>query len=404
MRTLHIIMFCGLFIPQLYALGQTYELTSEEKDLAKKQIIESFYKELPDSIKKLPYDSLRNNTDSYTFLIPNEIRNLYLHPQNSDNARVGYKYFTHDPRRISDIVFEGDAYSAGLVKGQCIELINGRNSEDEFELILNVDSGITLHYTLYDEVSNTYYPLSFTKNYIDEETFLSEKLGKTAIIKFEDFLNNTHTNFRRVSQQLVPESIDTLIIDVRGNSGGLVDEFNDIASEFVDKKTVLNRFKYRNHSDTTYSYQRNYGLWTHLRKIYVLIDQFSASASEMLAGFLSQLDKTEVLGTKSYGKGRMQTCFPIKTKATVHITTAEFFPGFTKIDSIGFIPKRPLKSVKEGALPGVTDIIKLRQDYTVPSIEAFQDPRLKANEHLASYIWDIRGDLFSILYKELYKK
>ena len=71
MRTLHIIMFCGLFIPQLYALGQTYELTSEEKDLAKKQIIESFYKELPDSIKKLPYDSLRNNTDRYTFLIPN---------------------------------------------------------------------------------------------------------------------------------------------------------------------------------------------------------------------------------------------------------------------------------------------------------------------------------------------
>ncbi|MFZ4569451.1 MAG: hypothetical protein ACOYND_10480 [Bacteroidota bacterium] len=67
MRTLYDIIFCGLFIPQLFALGQAYKLTAEEKELAKQQIIENFYKELPDSIKNLPYDSLRKHTERCSF-------------------------------------------------------------------------------------------------------------------------------------------------------------------------------------------------------------------------------------------------------------------------------------------------------------------------------------------------
>jgi C-terminal peptidase prc len=406
MKTLYQILPLALLFPLHMVIADTDELTQWEKEIAKKKIIEMYYKELPDSIKSLPFDSLRKHTDRFTFLIPNVIRERFMNPQKTDYARLGYGYNTNDIQRITYVVYEGDAYSSGLVKDQCILAINGRtpSTEDEWDLITDADSGDVLTYTLYDEKSDSTYNLLLTKNYIEEEDLFAEKLGRTAIIKFEDFMNNVHYRFRRASQRLVPETIDTLIVDLRNNGGGYVSEFDYIASEFVDKRTPLNRFVYRNHSDTSYTYQQNYGIWTHLKKIYIIINHKSASASEMLSGFLSKLDKTEIIGQKSYGKGRQQTVWPVSANSTLHVTNAEFFPSLTvKVDGVGIIPKRPLKKLADKNLLSVKDIIQLRQEYTVPSEEAFKDERILGNESQAPYIWDVRGELFMILYKELYK-
>jgi C-terminal processing protease CtpA/Prc len=138
--------------------------------------------------------------------------------------------------------------------------------------------------------------------------------------------------------------------------------------------------------------------------VYVLINGETASAGEMLSGTLSTMKKTEVVGTSTYGKGVMQTHFPITNNTYLCLTVAEYFPGgVLKIDGIGVIPKRPLRSLEPYQLLSRREILHLRQEYTVPSEQAFQDPRIAGKEYLAQYIWDIRGDLFSILHKELYK-
>lgn len=407
MKTLKQILFIALLFPLHIVIADTEELTQLEKEIAKKRIIEMYYKELPDSIKSLPYDSLRKHIDRYTFLIPNVIRERYINPQKTDYGRIGYYNRAADIQRITSVVYEGDAYASGLVKDQCILAINGRTptTEDEWDLITDADSGDVLTYTLYDERTDSTYDLLLTKNYIEEEELFAEKLGRTAIIKFEDFMDNVHSRFRKASERLVPETIDTLIIDLRHNTGGLVSECDYIASEFVAKRTPLNRFVYRSHSDTSFTFYENYGLWTHLKKIYIIIDNKSASASEMLAGFLSKFDKTEIIGQKSFGKGRQQTVWPVSAKSTLHVTNAEFFPGLTvKVDGVGIVPKRQLKYLEEKNLLSVNDIIQLRQEYTVPSVEAFKDERILGKESQASYIWDLRGELFLILFKELYKE
>ena len=403
-----LIIIIALLASPHFAVSQDEQLSQQDKDEAKEQIFENFFKELPDSIKKLPYDSLYHHVDRFTFLIPNVILDKWIKPKKTDYARMGYSaYSSIMADRISRVIFEGDAYSSGLTKNTCIEKINGRipSSEEEWDLISDADSGKTLTLTIRDEQNDSTFELALVKNYVEEEEFLVHKLGKTAIIRFEGFLNNIHWKFRRASMKLVPESVDTLILDLRDNPGGYVDAFNDIVSEFLPKKSPLNKFAYRNSTDTSYSFSDDYGLWTHLKKIYVIVNRKSASASEMLAGVLSKLPKTEVIGNKSYGKGRQQAAIPISTKSTLLVTNAEFFPGLdVKVDGIGIIPKRPLKRLQEGSMLSVKNIMNLRQEYTIPSVEAMNDPRIKNREYLADYVWDQRGELFLILYKQLYKE
>jgi len=402
-----LIIIIALLASPHFAVSQDEQLSQQDKDEAKEQIFENFFKELPDSIKKLPYDSLYHHVDRFTFLIPNVILDKWIKPKKTDYARVGYApYSSIIPDRISRVTFEGDAYSSGLTKNTCIEKINGRiPSSEEWDLITDADSGKTLTLTIRDEQNDTTYERALVKNYVEEEEFLVHKLGKTAIIQFEGFLNNIHWKFRRASMKLVPETVDTVVLDLRNNPGGYVQSFNEIASEFLPKKTPLNKFTYRNSTDTSYSFSDDYGLWTHLKKIYVIVNRKSASASEMLAGVLSKLPKTEVLGNKSYGKGRQQVAIPISTKSILLVTNAEFFPGLdVKVDGIGIIPKRPLKRLEEGSMLSVKDIMNLRQEYTIPSVEAMNDPRIKNREYLADYVWDQRGELFLILYKQLYKE
>ena len=407
MKTNRIFHYGYCLLLSMYPLNsQENDFTIEEKAQAKKSILESFYKVLPDNVKKLSYDSLIKYVDKYTYLINTVERNNWLNPQKTDRARIGYYHKRLDVQRITYVQFEGDAYSAGLMKGDCIEQVNKRIPSDriEWDRIVEGDSGTVIQFTVTDE-ANRESTLPLQKNYLDENEIITYKLGRTAIIRFEDFHRNIHTKFIQASMLLVPETIDTLVLDMRDNNGGLVSESDHIASEFMNKKVPLCRFQYRDSTSTTYSTFERHGMWAHLDKLYVLVNEETASAGEMLSGTLSTMKKTEVVGTTTYGKGVMQSHFPVTKNTYMCLTVAEFFPGgVLKLDGIGVIPKRPLRSLEPCQLLSRREILNLRQEYTVPSIEAFQDPRLKANEHLASYIWDIRGDLFSILYKELYKK
>ena len=407
MKTNRIIHYGYCLLLSMYPLNsQEVDFTIEEKAQAKKSILESFYKVLPDNVKILPYDSLIKYVDKYTYLINTDERNRWLNPQKTDRARIGYYNNILDKQRITQVQFEGDAYSAGLMKGDCIEQVNKRipSDKNEWDRIIEGDSGTAIQFTVTDE-ANRESTLPLQKNYIDENEIIAFKLGRTAILRFEDFHQNIHTKFIQASMLLVPETIDTLILDMRDNNGGLVRESDHIASEFMNKKVPLCTFKYRDSTSTTYSTFERHGMWSHLDKLYVLINGETASAGEMLSGTLSTMKKTEVVGTTTYGKGVMQTHFPITKNTYLCLTVAEYFPGgVLKIDGIGVIPKRPLRSLEPSQLLSRREIIHLRQEYTVPSVEALQDPRIAGKEYLVEYIWDIRGDLFSILYKELYKQ
>jgi carboxyl-terminal processing protease len=386
------------------------DITDKEKELAKSKILELFFRKLPDSLHHLSYDSLRKYTDPYTFIIPQVTWRKHFFPNKHDKAKFGYGYYTYPGfTELSSVAFEGDAYSAGFVKGNHIVSINGRvpSSVEEMEYLTRGDSGDVFEYVFLEQETCNEVSVRLQKNYLEMSEVLSCKVNRTGIIYFEEFHQGAHSDFVKASLALIPESVDTLVIDLRDNTGGLVREAVSIISEFLTKEQPIIRFAYRNHDDTTKSEGAYRGLWAHLKKVYVITNGRTASASEMLTGVLLTMKKgTEIIGDTTYGKGRQQQVIQLGSEGSyVHVTNAEYFPGLTlKVDSIGIPAHRNLKQLPRVPVPSIKEIVELRQTYLTPSLKAFQDERLQGKEYLAEHIWDIRGELFIILAKELYKK
>lgn len=400
-----IIMIHG-FLPSLYGQG----FSEEEKSKAKELIHEMYYTPIPDSVKILPYDSLLKHIDRYTFLIDRSTRAQWLSPSKTDRARYGFSYKVNSSDYIiTNIRFEGPAYSAGLVIGNCIIAINGKypSDEDELEYMLIGDSGSTCTLTIQEKQSEDFTFVELKKDYLEDQDVYVDRLEKSGVIRLDNFHEDIHEQFVNASQTLIPETIDTLIVDVRSNPGGYVDEAVRILSEFLPTKKPIIKYKYVKHNDTLKTYDSHFGMWSHLKKIYVLINSTSASASEILAGVLLKMHgKAEIVGDTTFGKGLVQSSFPLTPSGTyLHITVAEYFPGLDmKVNKIGVIPQRKLQTMEKVYIPSNTEILKIRQDYPMPSAIAFEDQRLKGKEYLADYIWGIRGQLYAILAKGLYKK
>ncbi len=393
-------------IPYLY--GQTF--SEVEKSRAKELIHEMYYTPIPDSIKILPYDSLLNHVDRYTFLIDRRTRSKWLNPSKTDRARYGFSYKENlSNYTINTIRFEGPAYSAGLAKGNCIIAVNGKypSDEDELDYMLIGDSGTTCVLTIQEKQTGDFAIVELKKDYLEVQDVYVDRLEKSAIIRLDNFHEDIHEQFVNASHTLIPETIDTLIVDVRSNPGGYVDEAVRILSEFMPTKKPIIKYKFVNHSDTLKTYDSHFGMWCHLKKIYILTNSTSASTSEILAGVLLKMhDKAEIVGDTTYGKGLVQSSFPLNPGGTyLHVTVAEYFPGLDlKVNKIGVIPQRKLRTLEKVVIPSNAEILKLRQDFPMPNKIAFEDERLKGKEYLADYVWGIRGQLYAILAKGLYKK
>ena len=409
MRRLDVILatlFIHVFMSNL--CGQTF--SEHEKSKAKELIHEMYYTQLPDSVKILPYDSLMNHVDRYTFLIDRSTRAQWLSPSRTDRARYGFSYKVHSSDyTINTIRFEGPAYSAGLVKENCIIAINGRypSDEDEFDYMLVGDSGTSCVLTIQEKQTGNFTFVELQKDYLEDQDVYVDRIGKSAIIRLDNFHEDIHKHFINASHTLIPETVDTLILDIRSNPGGYVDEAVRILSEFMPTKKAIIKYKFVTKSDTLRTYDSHFGMWSHLKKIYVLINSTSASASEILAGVLMKMDdRAEIVGDTSYGKGLVQSSFPISPGGSyLHVTVAEYYPGLDlKVNKIGVIPQRKLHTLEKVPIPSNAEILNWRQDYPMPSTIAFEDQRLKGKEYLADYIWGIRGQLFAILAKGLCKK
>lgn len=131
-------------------------------------------------------------------------------------------------------------------------------------------------------------------------------------------LRQTIVNLRR------SERLDTLVLDLRGNGGGLMGEAVDIVSIFVPKGSVVVTAKGRDESSAYVSRTTKAPLDTELPLI-VLVDSASASASEIVSGALQDLDRAIVIGTRTFGKGLVQSIRPLPYGGQLKLTTAKYY-------------------------------------------------------------------------------
>ena len=171
-----------------------------------------------------------------------------------------------------------------------------------------------------------------------EGKVLSNNIG---YIKFTSFDETTAEDFKNQYQELAKKGIQSLIIDLRNNGGGIVDQALQIADYVADKDSVLLYEVDKNNKETVKKAKTDPII---NMPIMILTNENTASASEILAGALKDLGKAKTVGTTTYGKGVIQQILKLSDGSGLKVTIEEYqTPNRNKIHKIGIAPDEEVK-------------------------------------------------------------
>ena len=174
--------------------------------------------------------------------------------------------------------------------------------------------------------------------------------GDVGYIRLISFSEQADKGIKNAVQSLTNEigesNLVGFILDLRSNPGGLLDQSAKVTDNFLDTGEIVS-IKGRNKKDIS-RFSASRGDITDGKPIIVLINQGSASASEIVAGALQDHKRAIILGEQSYGKGSVQTIFPLKDSSAIKMTTALYFtPSGDSIHEIGITPDIEVEFIYE---------------------------------------------------------
>jgi carboxyl-terminal processing protease len=219
------------------------------------------------------------------------------------------------------------ADKAGIKSGDSITKINGE-STDGMELMdavhkMRGEAGTKVVITIYRDGFEAPKDFSITRAVIKIRSVKSNMLeGKVGYIRLSSFMGKSAEDFDAALSALEAKGAQSLIVDVRNNPGGLLNAAAEISGNFVPKgKVVVSTAGRYKDKDMRFESEGT-GDWH--KPTVVLINGGSASASEILAGALQDYGLAVVVGTKSFGKGSVQTIMPLSDGGALRLTTAKY--------------------------------------------------------------------------------
>ena len=283
-----------------------------------------------------PYTAYFNKEDSEQFLIETE----------GEYEGVGI-YVSYDTNKKLVIVLtpiEGSpAAEAGILPGDYIEYVDGKDvtssSLDEVADMLKGEAGSSVKIgiiRLNEEKEAERLEKVLTRRKVNIDPVVEKVYeGNIGYIKLSSFDETTDREFKDVYNDLIKKKkVEGLILDLRNNPGGLLDVATEITDILVPKgKIVITKDK-EGLEETVYSGSSKIKV-----PLVVLINEGSASASEVLAGAVQDYGVGKIIGTKSYGKGVVQTLLGLRDGTYLKVTISEYFsPKGNKIDGQGITP------------------------------------------------------------------
>jgi carboxyl-terminal processing protease len=281
--------------------------------------------------------------DPYTVYFTKEQMQMFNEDIAGSYVGIGISISPPDENGLISVVepFEGSpAQKAGVKQGDKIVKVDDRDVtglKDE-NLVVNMIRGkedTNVKITFYRPSEGRYIELEMVRKNIKIENIKSEVLpggiGYIKLIKFDAEIANY---FKDHLDKLLGKGIKGLIIDVRDNPGGRYDQVVAIADRLLPKgKIVYTEDKYKNQR-IEYSDEKELNL-----PMVLLVNGNSASASEILAGALKDFKKGTLVGTKTFGKGLVQTDFLLNDGSGIKVTIARYFtPSGVCIQGIGIVP------------------------------------------------------------------
>jgi len=145
----------------------------------------------------------------------------------------------------------------------------------------------------------------------------------TGYVKISRFATNTHQEFKQAVNKLIMEGMQVLVIDLRSNGGGVLQAAIEIADELLPRGSTIVYTEGRQRPKETFYAQRQ-GLFES-RKLILFIDEFSASASEIIAGAIQDNDRGIVIGRRSFGKGLVQEQIRMNDGSAIRLTVSRYY-------------------------------------------------------------------------------
>ncbi len=239
------------------------------------------------------------------------------------------------------------AEKAGIKKGDIVLSIDGTStaemSIDEAVKLIRGTVGTSIKLEVAREGVKNPIDISVTREIINIPTTDTEIKGDVFIIHLYNFYATSPDKFRDALREFVASGKTKLVLDLRGNPGGYLDAAVDMASFFLPMGKIIVKENYGPNIDETVYRSKGYDIFNNLKMV-VLIDEGSASASEILAGALHEQGIAKLVGTRSFGKGSVQELVPITSDTSLKVTVARWLtPNGNSISDGGLKPDVEVK-------------------------------------------------------------
>lgn len=325
--------------------GTSYPLLDEVQAL-----IDAHYLRSQPDFSQRQYAAVRGMLgtlgDRYTFFIDPPVAASESDVLAGTYGGIGVQIQRNEAGELALYPFvESPAEKQGIENGDILRAINGvpldpAQSQDAIDQLLRgevkADSGVEI--TVFKPSTGEEFTTFILFDVINVPSVVwrvlaeDERLGYVQVLRFTA---RTPEELGEAFADLRNSNIVALVLDLRNNTGGLLQESIDVADEFIDSGVIV--YERDNEHEQTFNANAGGG-WVEFPLI-VLVNNLTASGAELVAGAIRDSGRGILIGQTTYGKGTVQQIFSLSDQSSLHITSAEWFtPSRQPLDSIGLTP------------------------------------------------------------------
>lgn len=415
----------GIIFLSSFAYNNNDKLFEIAKNL---EIFTNVYKQLnthyvddiePNQLMRTGIDAMMNSLDPYTvYYSESQVESYRISTDNKYNGLGAASKEIDGKFTITEVYDQGPAQAAGLKVGDQITTINGESADnrsyDDVLQFIRGYPGTSLNLTINRPAEDNSYPITLTRSSVEIPNvpyagMISDNVG---YINLTTFTQNASKNIAKEFRELRKNSeLKGLVLDLRSNGGGLLSEAVDILGLFINNGTpvVSTKAKVRER-DQNYS-TRRLPIDTDLPLV-VLVNNRSASASEIVSGSIQDLDRGVIMGQRTYGKGLVQNHQEVGYNSRIKVTISKYYiPSGRCIQSVAYengepkdIPdsERAVFNTKNGRPVldggGIIPDVKLVRTKDPEIVKA-----LKGQHMIFKYVNDYVSDIDSLASFEAFK-
>jgi carboxyl-terminal processing protease len=310
---------------------------------------EFYFGDLPDELdleRGMIHGMVAKLSDPHTRYVEPVQNELQTDDLTGQYGGIGAYLTIDDEGEVHVIAFDtGPAADAGILPDDCLIAVDDTQITEDMDLetIVSLIRGqigteVRLSFAA-REMGGQPFHIELTRSAIDLPSVVGYLLPddeRIGVIIIQWFSERTPEEVETAFESLISEEIEGLLLDIRGNAGGMRDAALEVSEFFLESGLIFEEHRAGGVEETCEV--KNAGEGSGIPLV-VLVDGGSASAAEILAAALQENGRAPLVGTKTYGKGSVQSLLPLSDDSSLHVTVARWFtPNGISIDGIGITP------------------------------------------------------------------